>query len=319
MLRAGGERLNGEELSERLVNEISLLHGSSRISKINKGYSNDQKFIVENDDQTYLLRSFSLDERSAKQAEYDAICQMVSYDVLCSKPVEIGVLSNSNIGYMLLTYIDGDEATDILPAYSPSIQQAIGLEAGAELAKMHRWQAPAGTAPWHERKLAKHKRYMEQYLNGEARIAGDEQLLTFIDRHLHLMVGRPNVFQHDDFHVGNLIVKDGRLAGVIDFNRLDWGDPVHEFLKAGMFSSEVSIPFTVGQIKGYHDNNEPDEQFWTLYSVYLAMTIVSSIVWILQVRPSELGIMTQKLERVLRDHDHFNNIIPRWYLEEQQR
>lgn len=311
--------MNNKGLSERLINEIRLLRGSSRISQINKGYSNDQKFMVENDGQTYLLRSFSLDELSAKRAEYDAIFQMQSYDVLCSKPVEMGALPNSNIGYMLLTYIEGDEATEILPAYSPAIQHTIGLEAGRELAKMHRWQAPAAIAPWHERKLAKHKRYLEQYLNSKARIVGDEQFLAFIDRHLQLMEGRPNVFQHDDFHVGNLIVKDGRLTGVIDFNRLDWGDPVHEFLKAGMFSSEVSIPFTVGQINGYHDNHEPDEQFWTLYSLYLAMTILSSIVWILQVRPSELGIMTQKLERVLHDHDHFNNIIPRWYLEGRQQ
>ncbi|WP_082311181.1 aminoglycoside phosphotransferase family protein [Paenibacillus sp. FJAT-27812] len=309
--------MNDERLSELFINEISLLQGSNRISKINKGYSYDQKFIVEKDNQTYLLRSFALNELSAKQAEFAAIRQMQNYDVLCSKPIEMGSLPNSNIGYMLLTYIDGDEATDILPAYSPSIQQAIGLEAGRELAKMHKLLAPAAIAPWHERKLAKHKRYIEQYLNGDARLKGDTAFLAFIDRHLHLMEGRPNVFQHDDFHVGNLIVKNGKLAGVIDFNRLDWGDPVHEFLKAGMFSSEVSIPFTIGQIKGYHVGQEPDEQFWTLYSLYLAMTIVSSIVWILQVRPSELGIMTQKLERVLEDHDHFNNIIPRWYLEER--
>jgi aminoglycoside phosphotransferase (APT) family kinase protein len=309
--------LYDERLSELFINEIGLLRGSSRISKINKGYSFDQKFIVEKDGQAYLLRSFALDELSAKQAEYAAICQMQSYDVLCSRPVEMGALPNSNIGYMLLTFIDGEEATDILPAYSPSIQRAIGLEAGRELAKMHRWHAPVSTATWHERKLAKHKRYMEHYLKGEARLKGDEAFLAFIDRHLHLMEGRPNVFQHDDFHVGNLIVKNGKLAGVIDFNRLDWGDPVHDFLKAGMFSSEVSVPFTIGQIIGYHNDHEPDEQFWTLYSLYLAMTIVSSIVWILQVRPSELGIMTQKLERVLEDHDHFNTIIPQWYLEER--
>lgn len=40
------------------------------------------------------------------------------------------------------------------------------------------------------------------------------------------------------------------------FNRMNWGDPIHDFLKAGMFSSEVSIPFSIGQIKGYHANRE---------------------------------------------------------------
>ncbi|MGO4184819.1 hypothetical protein AB4Z17_26980 [Paenibacillus sp. TAF43_2] len=93
---------------------------------------------------------------------------------------------------------------------------------------------------------------------------------------------------------------------------------LHEFLKAGMFSSEISIPFTMGTIKGYHGDQEPDEKFWTLYCLYLAMTIISSIVWILKVRPVELPIMAEKLERVLEDHHYFDSIVPRWYLEVQE-
>lgn len=55
--------------------------------------------------------------------------------------------------------------------------------------------------------------------------------MAYIERHLACLEGRPNQFLHDDFHVGNLIVRDGTYAGVIDFNRYDWGDPVHEFVK----------------------------------------------------------------------------------------
>ncbi|WP_339209145.1 aminoglycoside phosphotransferase family protein [Paenibacillus sp. FSL K6-3182] len=192
------------------------------------------------------------------------------------------------------------------------------MEAGQELAKMHKWHAPASVLSWHDRKLAKHKSYIEQYMASGARMKDDAKILSFIEQNLYLMKDRPNVFQHDDFHVGNLIVKEGRLAGVIDFNRWDWGDPVHEFLKAGMFSSEISIPFTMGTIKGYHGDQEPDEKFWTLYSLYFAMTIISSIVWILKVRPAELPIMVEKLERVLEDHHYFDSIVPRWYLEVQE-
>ncbi|WP_141502897.1 aminoglycoside phosphotransferase family protein [Paenibacillus luteus] len=305
--------------AELFLREIEFFQGSSRIEKINKGYSDDQKFIVEKNGVLYLLKGFAMEELIAKQAEYDAICQMQKFDVRCSKPITIGLLPQGNIGYMVLTYVEGEEATDALPTYSPDIQYAIGLEAGAELAKMHIWHAPASSESWHNRKLAKHKRYMDEYLRlpSQYRIKDDKRFLAFIDRHLHRMKGRPNVFQHDDFHVGNLIIKQGELAGVIDFNRMDWGDPVHDFLKAGMFSSEVSIPFTIGQIKGYHGNREPDELFWTLYSLYLAMSIVSSIVWILKVKPEELGIMTSKLERVLEEHDHFHSTIPSWYLKEQ--
>ncbi|MDQ8735320.1 aminoglycoside phosphotransferase family protein [Paenibacillus sp. LHD-38] len=307
--------MNDQAQFERLINQIKMLKGSSSINKINKGYSNDQKFIVEKNNRLYLLKCFDLDELANKRAEYEAIQHLEFYKVNCSRGIEIDALPNEHLGYMLLTYTNGEEAADALHSYEASVQYEIGVDAGKELAKMHQWHAPDSIAPWYDRKLAKHEKYMEQYLKGEARLKGDEQFLSFIDHHLHLMRGRPNLFQHDDFHVGNLIVEQGKLAGVIDFNRFDWGDPIHDFLKAGMFSSEVSVPFTIGQIKGYHGNEEPDEHFWTLYSLYLAMTIVSSIVWILKVRPTELAIMQQKLYRVLEDHDSFNNVIPSWYLE----
>jgi aminoglycoside phosphotransferase (APT) family kinase protein len=127
------------------------------------------------------------------------------------------------------------------------------------------------------------------------------------------MRNRPNLFQHDDYHIGNLIVSGAKLSGIIDFNRYDWGDPIHEFVKVGIFSSEVSVLFSVGQIRGYHNHGEPDEAFWGLYSLYLAMTLISSVVWVLNVRPDETGLMLGKIHKVLEDHNDFNLTVPRWY------
>ncbi|WP_440117543.1 phosphotransferase [Paenibacillus sp. QZ-Y1] len=67
-----------------------------------------------------------------------------------------------------------------------------------------------------------------------------------IEEHLDWMKNRLDVFQHDDFHLGNLVIQEDKLAGVIDFNRFDQGDPVHEFLKLGLFVSETSIPYCIG-------------------------------------------------------------------------
>src|SRR5208282_5231031 len=93
----------------------------------------------------------------------------------------------------------------------------------------------------------------------------------------------------------------------------DQGDPIHEFLKLGLFASEISIPYSIGQIQGYFDGNEPDELFWRLYSLYTAMALVSSVVWIQQVKPEETLEMMAKIERVREDHDDFRSFIPRWY------
>lgn len=82
-----------------------------------------------------------------------------------------------------------------------------------------------------------------------------------------------------------------------------------------MFSSEVSIPFSIGQIRGYHRDAEPNESFWRLYSLYLAMCLISSMVWIIKVKPEETDIMMNKIDRVLEEHEHFRLIKPKWYSE----
>ncbi|QYR22441.1 phosphotransferase [Paenibacillus sp. sptzw28] len=107
-------------------------------------------------------------------------------------------------------------------------------------------------------------------------------LLSIIDENLYLMKDRPNLFQHDDSHIANFIVKDGKLSRIIDFNRHDWGDPIHEFVKVGIFSAAVSVPFSVGQVK-----------------------------------PEELDTMLMKIHKVMDDHDCFKLIVPKWYSEFQ--
>jgi aminoglycoside phosphotransferase (APT) family kinase protein len=125
--------------------------------------------------------------------------------------------------------------------------------------------------------------------------------------------GRPNVFQHDDYHLRNLVFGEDSLAGVIDFGRHDWGDPVHEFLKVGQFSGEISIPFCVGQIRGYFGGKDPDEEFWALYSFYLAAASVSFVIWTRHVCPAEMPRTMAINERVMRDHDGFQRLVPKWY------
>ncbi|MEK8127677.1 aminoglycoside phosphotransferase family protein [Paenibacillus filicis] len=281
-----------------------------------KGYSSDRKYLVRKAGQSYLLRTFDSQQNTAKQMEYQALEKMKELQVRCSRPLEFGSIPALRIGYMLLTFIEGQDAAEELPGYSSQDQYRIGCEAGSELLKMHRYHAPAHIASWYDRKVSKHKRYMEAYLKLGVRIKGDELIISWIEQHLHLMKGRPNRFQHDDFHVNNLITRDKQLAGVIDFNRWDWGDPVHEFLKVGMFSADVSIPFSIGQIRGYHQGQEPDDLFWKLYSLYMAMCMISSVVWIIQVKPEETTIMMDKIDKVLDDHRYFELAKPAWYAED---
>lgn len=81
--------------------------------------------------------------------------------------------------------------------------------------------------------------------------------------------------------------------------------------------SEVSVPFSVGQIQGYNHYSEPDDEFWQLYSLYLAMTLISSVVWVLKVKPDELDLMLMKIHKVMDDHNNFELTVPKWYSQYQ--
>ncbi|MGZ9585831.1 aminoglycoside phosphotransferase family protein [Paenibacillus marinisediminis] len=302
-------------LYEQFRMRISMLRDSIKIEPIDKGYSSDGKYVVYGSDgqPQYILRTYSIDQDEGKRLEFNRLVMMANQGVSCSRPIEIGILPKQELGYMIVSYIEGSEASEELPRLSDQEQYSIGIEAGKELQKIHQVTCPDDMKPWHERTATKHQRYRIEYAKCGVAIDHEEKLLSFIDHNLDIMKDRPNLFQHDDYHIGNLIVKDGMLSGIIDFNRCDWGDPIHEFVKVGIFSAEVSVPFSVGQIQGYHNHSEPDERFWKLYSLYLAMTLISSVVWVLKVNPEELDIMLMKIHKVMDDHNNFQLIVPKWY------
>jgi aminoglycoside phosphotransferase (APT) family kinase protein len=300
---------------EQLRNWIPLLYNSTKLERIHKGYSSDGKYIVysESGRSQYILRTYSIDQDNNKRLEFNRLKMMEKHGVKCSRPIDIGVLPNQELGYMIMSFIEGNEASEVLPHLTDKEQFNIGVQSGLELQKIHQVSCPDNIKPWHETMATKHHRYRMEYAKNGVVIANDVKLLSFIDDKLYLIQDRPNLFQHDDYHIGNLIVKAGNLSGVIDFNRYDWGDPIHEFVKVGIFSAEVSVPFSVGQIQGYHNNSEPGEEFWQLYSLYLAMTLISSVVWVLKVKPEELDSMMIKIHKVMDDHNDFELIVPKWY------
>jgi aminoglycoside phosphotransferase (APT) family kinase protein len=299
---------------EDLRYSIPLLNKAVAIEPIHKGYSTDKKVIIHlQDNNKQLLRLFDLVEYEQKQMEYDFLRKIEGIGVKCSKPLAYGKLGNLNLGYMLLTYIEGNDASVELPKLTETEQFQIGFETGKELLKMHHFKAPASVTPWYERKIEKHRNLMDEYTELNVPFKQDSKIITFIENHIELMKNRPNLFQHDDIHVGNIIVKDRQFSGLIDFNRYDWGDPVHDFLKMGMFSKGVSIPFSIGQVKGYHQSQEPDELFWKLYALYLAMSLFSSIVWVWKVVPEEKDSLLNNIALILEDQDNFDSFIPTWY------
>lgn len=299
---------------ETLIKQIPVISNCKGFIQIKKGFSSDEKYLVHmNDGKKLLLRMFKLEEYESKKKEYSILERMQDYNVICSQPISIGEVENR--GYIITSYIEGKDAEDEIQKYTEQEQFNIGFEAGKELLKIHQYAAPSHVSSWHSRRVKKHKKYIDAYLTCGIKVKNDQRIINFIEENIHLMKQRPNLLQHDDFHVGNIIVNNKKLAGVIDFNRYDWGDPIHEFLKIGIFSRGVSIPFSIGQIRGYFNNTDPDEYFWRLYSLYLAMCVFSTVIWTLKTIPENINDMLDKVYMFLEDHDYFSRLTPKWYIQ----
>ncbi|MEX2460842.1 MAG: phosphotransferase [Paenibacillaceae bacterium] len=299
---------------EVLQHLIPQLYNAIAIEPIHKGVSTDEKVMIHMpNNEKQLLRLFDLAEFEQKQLEYETIRALNGFVFKCSMALACGRLLDYNLAYMLLTYIEGEDARDELPKLTEAEQYQIGFDAGRELLKMHQLKAPPHISPWYDRKVVKHRECVRAYAKLNVKFNNDSKVIDFIEDHLELMKGCPNLFQHDDIHIGNVIVKERKFAGLIDFNRYDWGDPVHDFLKMGMFNRQLSIPFSIGQIDGYHSSHAPNELFWQLYALYLAMSLFDSVVWVHEFEPENLTSLLGKIDVILADHCNFDQVKPGWY------
>lgn len=326
-MQAGGVR-NGGILPEELEMIDDLARGIvdySRAERIEKGFSFERKYLLYGTDgREYIMRVAAAggdDEIKRKNTEFDVIHRLVEFSSLVPRTYSFGTLEDGagRSCYMILEFIPGSDLEEMLPKLGEEEQYELGLQAGRELAKLHRLDAPVFSDKWHVRYSRKYARKCEVF--DEFRLDPgmiDMSLLSrFIIDNGEYMRCRREAFLHDDYHPANLVVSDGRLAGIIDYNRYYWGDPVHDFVKLAYFSSAISVPFSAGQIDGYNGANVPCE-FWKKYSLYAAMTIVPDMVWSHWYSrqtgsPGEIGRMMKRVEKVWLDHDGFSEEIPGWY------
>jgi aminoglycoside phosphotransferase (APT) family kinase protein len=293
---------------------IPQLRKATAVLKIHKGFSYDGKYLVyEGDDKpAYVLRTATFKQTERKRREFEEVGRIHGLGVRTSEPIAFGTVEALDLCYIVLRYVEGEDASERLPLMSADEQYSVGVEAGRELLMMHEVEAPGDLEAWSMRRIAKHNRQFAEYCLCEVKLPEEDAIVAFIEGQLPLVEGRPNRFQHDDFHPGNLLVHGSTYAAAIDFNRYDWGDPYHDFLKIAYYSREVSIPFSIGQIDGYFDGKIP-ENFWNLYALYSALIMFGTITWTLQVVPAQLDSMMARIRTVLNDHQNFESVIPIWY------
>ena len=277
---------------------------------INKGWSCDKKFCVTTSDNTkYLLRVTPFDKSASRNDMFRMQQRVASLDIPMCKPVEIGSCEDGV--YILHTWIDGDDAKDIIPGLSDTEQYVYGLEAGRILKKIHSIPAPETQEDWELRfnrkidyKIMKYGECPIKYENGQA-------FIDYINENRHLLKNRPQVFQHGDYHIGNMMIdRNGKLQ-IIDFDRYDFGDP-WEDMKAITWDIRMSPLFAAGRINGYFNNNVPIE-FWQLLALYICVGTLSSVPWAFPFGDEQIQVMVNLAKDIMSWYDGMKNPIPTWY------
>ena len=282
------------------------------VKKIDKGWSDDTKYYIETSDgQKLLLRVSDIEHFDKKQREYKIVEKYAQLGFEMSYPIDFGVCNDNKNVYMLLTWVVGNDLELALPLLPENEQYTLGRIAGKILKKIHSIKVLDGDLP-QTTKVQKKLMQLERYENSDVRIDNDEIAITYIKENIDVIWSVLPVYQHGDFHPGNLILTHEHGIGVIDFNRWEIGDPYEEFYKLESFGTGVSIPYCIGQIDAYFDNDVPDE-FWNVLAVYVAHASLYSIKWAEKFGQSDIDHMVRICNKSFIHYDNFKLVKPLWY------
>ncbi len=273
---------------------------------IEKGWSGDKKYcVVDKSNAKFLLRISSPKQYDKKKLEFAMMEKLTKLNVPMCLPLEFGTCEEGV--YSLQSWIEGDDLEEIINTFSDNKQYGLGLEAGRIL----RIPASITQESWDLHFNRKIDRNIKNYYDCPIKLDGAEAIISYINDNRHLLKDRPQVFQHGDYHIGNMMLEHGRVV-IIDFNRHDFGDPWEEFNRI-VWCAQKSPLFASGMVNGYFDGNPP-EGFWRFLALYIGSNTLSSISWAIPFGQGEVDVMLNQAKEILSWYDHMKRAVPRWYV-----
>lgn len=296
------------------MHDIKNYNTFIKIEPVNKGWSSDKKYYIETaEGRRLLLRVADISEYDRKKVEYEMMKQVAALGIPMSKPVDFGICDNEKSVYSLLTWCDGEDAETILPRLTETEQYLLGVKSGEILKKIHSIPASKDQEEWGIRFNRKTSIKIDKYKACGIKFDSDDKIIDYIENNRQLLSGRPQCYQHGDYHVGNMIISPEHALSIIDFNRPDFGDPWEEFNRI-VWSAAVSPHFATGQLNGYFGGRPPIE-FFRLLAFYISSNTLSSIYWAIPFGENEVTTMKNQARDVLSWFDNMSNPVPTWYLE----
>ena len=293
------------------LKDIKELEDVESVEKINKGYSKDEKFKIKlkNKSGYLLLRLSYISLYEQKKEEYEVITKFSKLGFEMSKPFSFGICNDEKNVYILLSWIDGVDLSEELPKFSIEEQYLLGRKAGRILKAIHSLKVE--DKKFDDSLKIKILDKIEKYESSDVRVENDDKFIEYVKRSVDKVCGNYS-YLHGDFHPSNLILMENNEIGVIDFNRSEISNSYEEFYKLESFGIEFSIPYCVGQIDSYFEDDVPNE-FWEIQAIYVACYTLYSIKWAEKFGEKEILGMKRRFYKTFENYENFKTIIPKWY------
>ena len=275
-----------------------------------KGWSEDKKYCITDETGTrFLLRISDISQYAAKHSEFRMMQRVASLGTPMCLPIELGICEEGV--YSIQSWIDGEAAETLIPLLSDREQYSYGLEAGKILSRIHSIPAPESQEDWAVRFNRKMDTKIRRYNDCPIKYPKGQAFIDYINENRYLLDGRPQIYQHGDYHIGNMMIDHSGKLYIIDFNRNDFGDPWEEFNRI-VWCAQKSSLFASGMVDGYFDGNVPFD-FWKLLALYISSNTLSSVYWAIPYGEAEVNTMMNQAEEVLVWYHDMTEPVPIWY------
>lgn len=282
----------------------------SKVESVVKGWSEDKKYCVTKADGTkFLLRISPAKRYEQRKALFEILERVAALGIPMCMSVEFGTCKDGV--YILQSWIEGEDAEAVIPMLTEIERYVLGLKSGGILRKIHTIPAPVMQEDWAIRFNRKTNHKIQKYHKCGLCFEGDGKVIEYIENNRHLLENRPQCFQHGDYHIGNMMIENGKIV-IIDFDRFDYGDPWEEFNRI-VFCAQKSPHFATGMVNGYFDG-KPSMEFWRLLAFYIWSNLFSMIYWAISYGQNELNTAMKLVQDALVWYDNMQNPVPMWYM-----
>ncbi len=281
----------------------------SKVELLNKGWSNDIKYYIEDQNKNkFLLRIFDFSLYDKKLNQYNLLKEISKLEINVPKPLELGNIDN--YAYFILSWVEGNDIEKIILTLDEKTLYLLGIKAGLILKQIHsikiesdiNWEVYFKDRVEDRIEKVKESSIKHKYL---------DLFSNYLLDNIGLIKDRPISILHGDYHLGNMLLNDNLELGIIDFDKIKIGDPIYD-LKQMIWTTRVSNVFATGLIDGYTDF-KPTNNFFKLLLLYSIESSISNLYWTAKFEKADKEVAIELFDNIYNSYDRLTIVIPSWY------